>query len=124
MDHIQLFNSYIFCCGQQRSSRFLFPLRGIRQGDSLSRFSSFWPWRVSVAFWKRQNNCNRLDCGVTFLVSHLLFADDTLISCGAEESQVRYLNDSTSPFLSLKPYLGSTFTCRVALYTLSIWSLN
>ncbi|XP_019234325.1 PREDICTED: uncharacterized protein LOC109214820 [Nicotiana attenuata] len=78
---------------------FFSPQKGIRQGDPLSPFLFI---LAMEGFSKMIDKANQLqwlkgfDVGRVFensvSISHLHYADDTLIFCGAESSQVQYLN--------------------------------
>ncbi|XP_075081030.1 uncharacterized protein LOC142166245 [Nicotiana tabacum] len=83
----------------QSPAGFSSPERGIRQGDSLSPFLFILAMEglsIMVEKAKQMHWMQGFDVGnnssLTVLVCHLLFADDTLIFCGAEKSQIKYLN--------------------------------
>jgi hypothetical protein len=72
--------------------------RGVRQGDPLSPFlfvlvmeafsrmiTSIYSRGLILGFSVGSRGHNRVE------VSHLLFADDTLVFCGADDSQIRYM---------------------------------
>ncbi|XP_075099232.1 uncharacterized protein LOC142176070 [Nicotiana tabacum] len=77
---------------------FFSPKRGIRQGDPLSPFLFILAMeglsrmleKAKQMPWMQRFDVGNIS-GLTVSVSHLLFADDTLIFCGAKKSQVEYL---------------------------------
>ena len=73
--------------------------RGLRQGDPLSPylfviamevFSAFLKWAVEGGFLSGCKVKGRSEEGV--LISHLLFADDTLVFCKPSQDQLTYLS--------------------------------
>nr|XP_016481281.1 PREDICTED: uncharacterized protein LOC107802323 [Nicotiana tabacum] len=78
---------------------FFSPKRGIRQGDPISPFLFILAMEGLSRMLKKAKQMQWLqgfdvgrNSGLTVSVSHLLFADDTLIFCGADKSQVQFLN--------------------------------
>ncbi|RVW52909.1 hypothetical protein CK203_110630 [Vitis vinifera] len=92
-------HSQFFCLANGSSSGFFQSSRGLRQGDPLSpylfviimeAFSSLLRSVVGGGFVVACKERSRGGEGVQ--VSHLLFADDTLVFCGASKEQLLYLS--------------------------------
>ena len=92
-------HSQFFCLANGSSSGFFQSSRGLRQGDPLSPylfviimevFSSLLRSVVGGGFVVACKERSRGGEGVQ--VSHLLFADDTLVFCGASKEQLLYLS--------------------------------
>nr|XP_016501300.1 PREDICTED: uncharacterized mitochondrial protein AtMg01250-like [Nicotiana tabacum] len=78
---------------------FFSPQKGLRQGDPLSPFLFILAMEGLSKMLHKANQLHWLEGfkvgneeGNFVIVSHLLYADDTLIFSGAEKSQVLYLN--------------------------------
>jgi len=73
------------------------PSRGIRQGDPLSPFLFLFCAEGLIGLITRAVEHNMLRgyriCAQAPLISHLLFADDTIIFCGADCAQAGVLKD-------------------------------
>ena len=74
-------------------------LRGLRQGDSLSPYFFVIAMEVFSCLLRRVISWGYLSCwrvrgrsGEGILISHLLFADDTLVFCEASQDQMTYLS--------------------------------
>ena len=73
--------------------------RSLRQGDSLSPYLFVLGMEVLSILLRRAvaggflyGYCFRGNEGAVFNISHLLFADDTMVFCAASEDQMLYLN--------------------------------
>lgn len=78
---------------------FFSPQKGLRQGDPLSPFLFILAMEGLSKMLDKAKQLQWLNGfhvslypEISLSVSHLLYADDTLIFCGAERSQVLYLN--------------------------------
>nr|XP_016485156.1 PREDICTED: uncharacterized protein LOC107805603 [Nicotiana tabacum] len=87
---------------------FFSPEKGLRQGDPLSNFLFILAMDGLTQMMEKAKEMQWIqgfqvgrnpDIAVT--ISHLLYADDTLVLCGAESSQVSYLNLTLLIFESL-----------------------
>lgn len=70
---------------------FFSPQKGLRQGDPISPFLLKTGRRAKELEWIQSFQVGRNPTS-SVNVSHLLYADDTLIFCGAERSQVTQLD--------------------------------
>lgn len=87
---------------------FFSPEKGLRQGDLLSPFLFILAMEGLTQMLEKAKGMQWIqgfqvgrnpDNAVT--ISHLLYADDTLVFCGAESSQISYLNLTILIFESL-----------------------